>query len=357
MAIFSKSFYWLHKNLFSSWWSSFFTLLIIGFLYYIVPMAAEWFFFDASIATRSVRECYDVGFRGACWGFIPLRWKLFLFYLYPAGELWRVLLAFLLLFVALVPIFKSNFKTPGRRKKFFYFTIAYPFIAYWLIGGGLFLTPVGASQVGGFMLNIIVGVSCIAISFPLSILVALARRSRLFFLSKMTVLFVEVVRGVPLLMLIFVAATMLNYFLPTGAHYSLLFRVVIMVTMFSTVYLSEVMRGGLNALPRGQAEAASAIGLNYWQGLQLVILPQMLKACIPSIVNIFIGMFMDTTLVAVVSMYDALGAGKATMVSSDWKAAGREIIIFVAAMFFVCCFCISRFSAHLEKKLKTEHAR
>ena len=353
MVIFS----WLRKNLFSNWWSSLITIAIGWGLYHFVPMMVQWAFLDSSITTASVRECYDAGYRGACWGFIPLRWKLFLFYLYPTGSLWRVAVAFVLLFVALVPIFKSHFKTPGLRKKFIYFTIAYPFIAFWLIGGGLFLTPVGAGQVGGFLLNFIVGVLCIAISFPLSILVALARRSNLVFLSKMTVLFVEVVRGIPLLMLIFVASTMLNYFLPAGTHYSLLFRVVVMITLFATVYLSEVMRGGLNALPKGQAEAATAIGLDYWQGLRLIVLPQVLKNSIPSIVNIFIGMFMDTTLVAVVSMYDALGAGKATMVSADWKAAGHEIMVFVAAMFFVCCFSISRFSAHLEKKLKLNHSK
>ncbi len=357
MSIFSSTFTWFHKNLFSNWWSSLLTLFIIWFLSIFIPPIFDWLIFNASFTARSVHECYDAGYEGACWGFVPLRWKLFLFYLYPTEMLWRPALAFFLLFVALIPVFKSKFKSDERRKKFLYFTVAYPFIAFWLIGGGLFLTPVGVGQIGGFMLNIVVGVLCIAISFPLSILVALARRSNLFFLSKMTVLFVEVVRGIPLLMLIFVAATMLNYFLPAGTSYSLLFRVVIMITLFATVYLSEVMRGGLNALPKGQFEAASAIGLDYWQGVRLIIMPQVLKASIPSIVNIFIGMLMDTTLVAVVSMYDAVGAGKATMVSADWKAAGREIAVFIGVMFFICCFSISRFSGHLEKKLKLSQSR
>ncbi|MGI9461576.1 MAG: amino acid ABC transporter permease [Alphaproteobacteria bacterium] len=348
-------FVWLHKNLFSNWWNSLLTLLIVWILYQLLPPMVDWLFLSASITSDSVRECYDAGYSGACWGFIPLRWKLFLFYLYPIESLWRPCLAFLLLFVALIPVFKMKFKTAARRKKFLYFTACYPFLAFWLIGGGFFLQPVDTSQIGGFMLNIVVGVLCIAISFPLSILVALARRSNLFFLAKLSVLFVEVVRGIPLLMLIFVAATMLNYFFPVGTSHSLLFRVVVVITMFSTVYLSEVMRGGLNALPKGQFEAASAIGLNYWQTMWLVVLPQMLKASIPSIMNIFIGISMDTTLVAVISMYDALGAGKATMVSADWKAAGREIMLFVSVLFFVFCFSMSRFSAHLEKKLKISH--
>lgn len=348
---FRKIFRWLRENLFSSWWSGFTTIFIIWALYHVLPFLWNWVYADASFLTKSARQCVDEGYSGACWGFIPERWKLFLFYLYPTELLWRPILAFLLLFVALVPIFKNNFQSHTIRKKLFYFTAAYPILAYWLIGGGLGLEPVSSYSIGGFMLNILVGILCIVISFPLSILVALTRRSSMPILSKIAVGFVEIVRGIPLVMLILVASTMLNYFLPVGGGYSLLFRVVIMITLFATVYLSEVFRGGLNGLDKGQYDAANAIGLNYWQSMGLIILPQVIKNSIPSIVNIFIGMLMDTTLVAVVSMYDALGAGKATLVTSDWKVAGREVALFVAVLFFICCFAMSRFSAHLEKKL------
>ena len=218
------------------------------------------------------------------------------------------------------------------------------------------LAPVSSDQFGGFVLSITIGVAGIALSLPMGIILALARRSDLPVIKMMAVMFIEFIRGVPLITLLFVASLLLNYFLPPGTNFDIILRVIIMVTLFSSAYMAEVIRGGLAALPKGQYEAADALGLDYWKAQRLIILPQALKVSIPGIVSTFIGMFKDTTLVVFVGLFDPLKAMSDTVRASfEWKGAYWEPYIFVGSIFFILCFGMSRYSMYLERRLKRDH--
>jgi general L-amino acid transport system permease protein len=229
---------------------------------------------------------------------------------YPADERWRVNLSFILMMAAFVPVL---FDDVPMRKQGLYFSMLAPFIIGWLLIGGLGLTTVPTEKFGGFMLTLVIGVTGIVGSLPLGIALALGRQSHMPALRIVCVTFIEFIRGVPLITLLFVASTMLNYFLPPGTTFDLLLRVLIMVTLFSSAYIAEVIRGGLQALPNGQIEAADAMGLKYWQSMRLIILPQALKISIPGIVNSFIGLYKDTTLVIIIGLFDPLGVGRASL--------------------------------------------
>ncbi|MCY1127443.1 amino acid ABC transporter permease [Frigidibacter sp. RF13] len=218
------------------------------------------------------------------------------------------------------------------------------------------LPPVRSDQFGGFLLAFVIGVTAIAASLPIGILLALGRRSDMFLIKTMSVGFIEFVRGVPLITMLFVASLLLQYFLPPQTNFDLILRVIILVTLFSAAYIAEVIRGGLAALPRGQYEAADALGLDYWQAQRLIIMPQALKISIPGIVSSFIGLFKDTTLVALVGLADPLqGITKIARADINWKGIYWEPYLFVGLIFFACCFSMSRYSMYLERKLKRDH--
>ncbi len=217
------------------------------------------------------------------------------------------------------------------------------------------LEPVESAQFGGFMLSIVIGVTGIALSLPIGILLALGRQSNLLIVKSICVGFIEFIRGVPLITLLFVASTLLNYFLPPGTTFDIILRVMIMVTLFSSAYMAEVIRGGLAALPRGQYEAADALGLDYWKAQRLIIMPQALKISIPSIVGNFIGLFKDTTLVSIIALMDPIGLSNAIRADQDWNGIVWELYGFIALMFFIFCFSMGRYAMYLEKKLKTGH--
>jgi len=223
-----------------------------------------------------------------------------------------------------------------------------------MIGGGL--VPVASDQFGGFLLAITIGVTAITFSLPLGILLALGRRSDMLIVKTLCVGFIEFIRGVPLITLLFTASLLLQYFLPPNTNFDIILRVIILVTLFAAAYLAEVIRGGLAALPRGQYEAADALDLDYWRAQRLIILPQALKISIPAIVSTFIGLFKDRTLVAFVGLMDPLkGVTQIVRADIDWKGIYWEPYIFVGAIFFVICFGMSRYSMYLERKLKTDH--
>ena len=218
------------------------------------------------------------------------------------------------------------------------------------------LEPVDSDQFGGFLLSFVIGITAIAGSLPIGILLALGRRSDMPLIKLICVGFIEFVRGVPLITMLFTASLLLAYFLPPGTNFDLILRVIILVTLFSAAYIAEVVRGGLAALPRGQYEAADALGLDYWQAQRLIIMPQALKISIPGIVSSFIGLFKDTTLVALVGLADPLqGIRKIVLADINWKGIFWEPFIFVGLIFFVVCFSMSRYSMYLERKLKTDH--
>ncbi|MEL7301764.1 MAG: amino acid ABC transporter permease [Pseudomonadota bacterium] len=245
-------------------------------------------------------------------------------------------------------------------------TIAFLFVALNFVAGPLAgvlngivpieLEAVASRDLGGFMLNMILGTVCVSLSIPLGILLALGRQSSLPFIKGVCVVFIEFIRGVPLITLLFVANVVLAYFFPPESNIDLVLRVIIMITMFAAAYIAEVIRGGLAALPRGQYEAADSLGLDYGQATRLIILPQALKISIPGIVNVAVGLFKDTTLVSVISMFDLVGAIRGPILgSADWAGIYWEAFGFAALLFFVVCYGISQYSQWLERELATDH--
>lgn len=221
--------------------------------------------------------------------------------------------------------------------------------------GMIGLRPVNSREIGGFMLGIIIGVAAIVLSLPMGILLALGRQSPLFIINKICVVFIEVIRGVPLIVWLITASLLLNYFLPPGTNFDLMLRVIIMVTFFSAAYIAEVVRGGLAALPKGQYEAGDALGLDYWKSMRLIVLPQALKISIPGIVNTFIGLFKDTTLVVFIGLLDPIGLSNAIRATTDWNGIYWELFVFIGLLFFVMCYSMGRYSLWLENKLQREH--
>ena len=348
---------WVHQNLFSSPLNIALTLSGLWLLYAIVPPAVEWAFLDSIWTAENRAECWDkmeVPEEAACWAFIKSRLNLFIYGFYPVAERWRVDLSFVLLVFAILPVLYD--KLPGRRHCFWY-VAAFPFLVGWLLVGGFGLTRVETDQFGGFMLTLVIGVTGISFSLPIGIALALGRTSDMPVVRMLCVLFIEFIRGVPLIALLFVASTMLNYFLPPGTSFDLLMRVLIMVTLFSSAYIAEVVRGGLQGVPKGQVEAADSLGLSYWKAQRLIVLPQALKISIPGIVNTFIGLFKDTTLVLIIGMLDPLGIGRSSLADAEWAGLAREVYLFIAVFFFLCCFAMSRYSLYLERKLDTGYER
>ena len=344
---------WLRKNLFSSPLNILLTVLGVGVLWFTVPPIFEWVFIESVWVAESRANCWDQMTSpgaGACWGFIKNRLNLFIYGFYPEPERWRVNLSFLMLLLAIIPVLYD--KTPARKYGLMYAAV-FPFIAGWLLKGGFGLTPVSSDLFGGVLLTVVIGVTGITFSLPIGILLALGRTSSMPALRIVCTLFIEFIRGVPLITLLFIASTMLNYFLPPGTQFDLLLRVLIMVTLFSSAYLAEVIRGGLQGIPFGQHEAADSLGLKYWQAMRLIILPQALKISIPGIVNSFIGLFKDTTLVLIIGMFDILGLGRSSIADAKWAGLANEMYLFTALFFFFCCFGMSRYSLYLEKKLDT----
>lgn len=341
---------WVRENLFDGWFNSLLTVLSLVALYFVIPPIVEWAFFNSVWNASSLAECREINREGACWAVINERFNQFMFGFYPSDLYWRPILTFLLMLVALGPVLFT-----WVPRQMLWFSLLFPVVAYFLIWGGFGLESVESDQLGGFLLALIIGIAGIVLSLPIGILLALGRKSHLFFIKTICVVFIEFIRGVPLITLLFVASSVLNYFFPPGSNLDLVLRVVIMVTLFASAYMAEVIRGGLAALPQGQYEAADALGLNYTKATRLIIMPQALKISIPGIVNTFIGLFKDTTLVVVIGLLDPIGLIGTTRADSAWNGIIWELYVFVALFFFVFCFGMSRYSMYLENKLKTDH--
>ena len=342
---------WIKQNLFSSISNSLLTIISVVLLYYLIDGIIGWFFLDAVFDAESKIACRKIN-DGACWAVITRRVGQFVYGFYPEAERWRIDITFLTMFIAFAPLLYPDIP---KRKWLLYFSLFYPFFAFVLIMGGYFgLQKIEYSLFGGFMLTVILGVCGIVCSLPLGILLALGRQSNLTVVRTLSVCFIEFMRGVPLITLLFVASSMLNYFLPPGTNFSILVRVIIMFTFFSAAYIAEVIRGGIQAIPKGQYEAADALGMNYWQKTRFITLPQALKISIPGIVNTFIGLYKDTTLVVVIGLLDPLGIGRAALADTKWNGLSTETYLFVALFFFVSCFAMSRYSLWLENKLNTD---
>ena len=342
---------WLRNNLFPSVSNSILTILGILFLLWVIPPIINWAFIDAdwSGATRD-----DCSREGACWVFIKVWFRQLMYGRYPVEEIWRINLTYVIAVAAAVPLF-----IPGlRSKKWFaiFLLIIFPIIAYYLFVGGSFDLPVVETPLwGGLFLTLVISWVGIGASLPIGVMLALGRRSHMPVVRALCVAFIELWRGVPLITVLFMASVMFPLFLPEGMNFDKLIRALLGVTLFSAAYMAEVVRGGLQALPKGQYEAAQALGLNYWKTMGLVILPQALKIVIPGIVSTFIGLFKDTTLVLIIGLFDFLGMIQLAGTNPDWLGFAIEGYVFAAFGFWIFCFIMSRYSHHLEKKLHTGH--
>ena len=353
---------WLRANLFSSPLNSLLTILAALFLVWVIPPFLHWAFFGATwtfpqevvdgVRNANRRDCAP---GGACWIFVRARIGQFLFGFYPMDERWRVILVFLLTFAAVAGMLID--RLPYKRLNALFLFAILPFLAFWLLYGGLGLEVVQTRLWGGFMLTLVISCVGIVLALPLGILLALGRRSALPVVHLLSVMVIEFVRGVPLITVLFMANVMLPLFLPPGTTIDPLLRILVGFTVFTGAYLAEVVRGGLQAIGRGQYEGAASLGLGYWAMMRLIILPQALRVSIPAIVNTINGSFMDTTLVAVVGLYDFLNIVRTGSRDGNWIGTEIDGFVFCAAIYWVCCFGMSRYSMFLERKLDTGHKK
>jgi len=350
---------WLRQNLFSSWTNSALTVLGLYISYVVFVGFFDWAIMRAVYTGSSGADCNIAG-AGACWPFITDKMKLFMYGRYPDAQLWRVNLTYALAIAGLVPLMIP--KVPGKLWLSIYMLVGFPILAYFLLTGAPFLgMPVVATELwGGFLVTLVVACVGIAASFPIGILLALGRQSDLPLIKWSCIIFIEFVRGVPLITVLFFASVMLPLFLPEGVTFDKLLRALIGVALFSGAYLAEVVRGGLQAIPRGQYEAADAMGLSYPQKMGLIVLPQALKLVIPGIVNSFIALFKDTSLVLTIGLFDLLGIVQQAVASdAKWFAPQTAATgyVFAGFIFWICCFAMSRYSAFIERRLSAGDRR
>jgi len=338
---------WVRRNLFSSWANAAATAVVGLALAWLLPRAVAWLFLRAVYAP-DYDACRALDYRAACWGFVAEKHRLILFGRYPFAEQWRPLAA-TALFVAALAL--SAHPRAWRR----WLAPAWlPVVAAFFLllrGGVLGLAPVDPSAWGGLPLTIVLTALVVAASIPLGIVLALGRRSRMPLVRGLSTLYIELVRGVPLITVLFVASFLFPLLLPAGLRLDALARVAVGMTFFQAAYMAEVVRGGLQALPRGQGEAAEALGLSWWKVQRRVILPQALVLVIPSFVNSLLSTFLDTSLVTVVSIYDLTGSLRLALGDPQWRNFFLEGYLFVGAIYFASCLAMSRYSHWLERHL------
>ncbi|MEN8723543.1 MAG: amino acid ABC transporter permease [Alphaproteobacteria bacterium] len=342
---------WVRANLFSSWGNSLLTLISLWLVWVIGSGIVEWALIDA-IFTGDNREACLVPGAGACWPYVGAKWNQFIYGRYPLESQWRVDLIFAMGAGALIPSLIEGVR--GRRWFVLFLLLPFPVITYVLLTGGMLgLAEISSDLWGGLVVTLIVAVTGIVASLPLGILLALGRQSDLPLIKAICVVFIEFWRGVPLITVLFMASVMLPLFLPDGVVIDKLLRCLIGVALFSSAYMAEVVRGGLQALPKGQTEGAQALGLSYWQSMRLIILPQALRLVIPGIVNTFIGLFKDTTLVLIIGLFDLLGIIQLTFTDAGWSTPQTHNTGYVVAafIFWIFCFAMSRYSQRMEKRL------
>ena len=344
-------FAWLRKNLFSSPTNAILTIVGIWLIWTIVSSAVDWAILNATWEGEDGKACSREG-AGACWPFIQAKFSQFMYGRYPEPQRWRVDLTYVLALIGLVPLMIP--RVPGKLVNTIYMIVVFPIAAFVLLSGGYFGLPYIPTELwGGLLVTLVVASVGIAGAFPLGIMLALGRRSRMPIVRWVSVGFIELVRGVPLITVLFMASVMLPLFLPDGMTIDKLLRALIMVALFAAAYLAEVIRGGLQAIPRGQFEAADALGLTYAQKMGLIVLPQALKLVIPGIVNTFIGLFKDTSLVLIIGIFDLLGIVQLNQTDSKWfsHATAMTGYAFAGLVFWIFCFGMSRYSLFIERRL------
>jgi general L-amino acid transport system permease protein len=345
---------WLRSNLFASVPNALLSLAMLALLVWIASGILRWGFFQAVFAPDA-DACQAARGLGACWGVVNEKARLILLGRYPRAEHWRPALATLML-VGLVVASCSQFFWKLWLLALWAAVLAVFFTL--MSGGVLGLTKVTTDQWGGLPLTILLTVISMTAAFPIAVAVALGRRSNLPAIKSLCVVYVELIRGVPLISVLFMASFMFPLFMPVGKSPDVLIRVIVGITLFAAAYMAEIIRGGLQSLPKGQIEAAASLGLGYWQTQIKIVLPQALGAVVPSIMNNFISLFKDTSLVTIVSLYELTGA-LSLAVGSDpnWRPFKIEAYLFIASIYFACCFAMSRYSLWVEKRVAVGKAR
>ncbi|NGP19136.1 amino acid ABC transporter permease [Devosia aurantiaca] len=349
---------WARKNLFANPTDTLLTALGVLFLLWILPPLFGWTIFNAVGPNGTVEECRMEN-AGACWAYISSEMEFFIYGFYDIPEQWRPNIVFALGALLLTPLLIP--KAPFKRTNAVLFFLVYPIVSYFLLAGGVFgLRYIPTEKWGGLLVTLIISVIGITLSFPIGIMLALGRQSSLPIIKTVCVCFIELIRSVPLITILFMASIMLPLFMPQGTTVDKFLRAIVGVTLFTSAYMAEVVRGGLQAIPRGQYEAAAALGLGYWQRMGFIILPQALKHVIPGIVNSAIALFKDTSLVYIVGMKDLLEAVKTKNDTAlEWQSANTATTgyLFAAMVFWVFCFGMSRYSIYMENRLNTGYKR
>jgi general L-amino acid transport system permease protein len=350
--------FWLRRNLFATPADTVLTVIGLIIVALIVPPLIRWAFIDAAWDGLGRGVCSTVaqggvqpeGWSGACWAFVRAKFEIFMFGRYPISERWRVMLVAAMFVVLLVPLLIPRIPRKGLNAVVSFFL---------LVGGWFGLREVETSLWGGLLVTLVLSFVGISVSLPLGILLALGRRSHMPVVKLVCVIFIETVRGVPLITVLFMASVMFPLFLPAGVNFDKFLRALVGVSLFASAYMAEVVRGGLQAIPKGQYEGADSLGLSYWQKMRLIVLPQALKLVIPGIVNTFIGLFKDTSLVSIIGMFDLLGIVRQNFSDANWASPQTPMtgLVFAGFVFWLFCFGMSRYSMFMERRLDTGHKR
>ena len=340
---------WLRQNLFNGMLNSIATILILIAIIRFVPQFIQWAFID-SVWFTSGQECHEA--KGACWSVITQNIRFNVFGYYPYEEQWRPLVAMIILVGMLFYSRDWN----RWSKKLGYIWLVALFVMGTLMKGGLFgLVPVESTKWSGLPLTLLLSFFGILASYPLGVLLALGRQSRMPVIKSLCVVYIEMIRGVPLITMLFMSTVMFPLFLPEGVTIDKVLRAQAAIILFTAAYIAEVVRGGLQAMDKGQYEAAESLGLNYFQMMRLIILPQALKIVIPPTVGILISAFKDTSLVVIIALYDILNTTKSILSEPEWTGFSTEAYIFIAIIYYICCFSMSQYSRKIEKELEYKH--
>jgi len=339
---------WIRKNLFNGWFNSALTLATLFLMWEMIPPFIRWAFIDSNWASTS-EQCRSGA--GACWSIIPANIRFITFGFFPHDQQWRPLLAMILLVFLL---FYSQNRRHWKRSLGWAWLVGLLVMGL-LMKGGLFgLQSVESSQWGGLPLTLLLSVFGLTAAYPLGVVLALGRRSRMPVVKYLCVIYIELIRGVPLISLLFMSSVVFPLFLPEGVTVNKILRAQVAIILFTAAYIAEVVRGGLQGMSTGQYEAAESLGLNYYLTMRLIILPQALKIVIPPTVSILISAFKDTSLVVIIALYDILKTTQSVLSDPKWMGYSAEAYIFIAIIYFLCCFSMSNYSRRLEKELATE---
>jgi general L-amino acid transport system permease protein len=343
---------WVRTNLFGDAGTSAGTLAILAILLYVLPPFLSWAFVNA-VWAKDYEACQAA--TGACWGVVSEKFRIIVFGRYPFEEQWRPLIATTALLGLLVVSCMRAFWKPWLAVLWvavfgFFFTVMY--------GGALGLSRVETDRWGGLPLTILLASLSMSMAFPIALVIALGRRSSLPAIRSVCTIYVELIRGVPLISVLFMASFMFPLLMPQGFNIDVLIRVLAGITLFAAAYMAEVIRGGLQAVPKGQIEAAATLGLSYWQTQRKIVLPQALAMVVPGVMNNFISTFKDTSLVTIVSLYELTGAMSLALNSdANWRPFKIEGYLFIALIYFVFCFSMSRYSQWIEKQVNKSKLR